>query len=409
MYYVAGASWPAMYNVVVLAAILTSDAIFRVSIQCATWFGHYLYLVNLPWPFVDCFCRTVYPDAIFAKIVTVSHVVLNMGYHVYNRVSKRLFGTITTPAAPTASTMVGDLCCRVCLDTCVETASRRIETETDFMTPCRCTGSIKYIHPECLKQSRAKSQRGDRQCMTCNYVYEYEVIQTFCIPWLDDLSDRITSDAAIDRFVFGVFIVYGMMVGALFIAIVDDAFHRPVCRAIFSPFTCSDRGVLNVLFIYSPAYLYSICMSHGLRMVWRNMRVAHRCIAFYVYLIFPIVTLFIVYTGYVEWSWVMYALSCIILIVVGFKRVIDVIVAIFVFTVVALFVDCIVWSWVMYTLSYIILFAVGFKLVVSAIVSALMVHGSRLVKTVYMQHYSREYKQVKNISPNVQSTNTPVE
>ena len=52
--------------------------------------------------------------------------------------------------------------CRICLE--------RGEPETYLCIPCKCIGSISYIHPECLKEWIKES--GSVECEICNSMYK---------------------------------------------------------------------------------------------------------------------------------------------------------------------------------------------------------------------------------------------
>jgi hypothetical protein len=63
-----------------------------------------------------------------------------------------------------------DSICRICLE--AETSSNK------FVAPCFCTGSVKYIHEECLK-TWIVSQAGDCSicvCELCGYIFKMEFI-----------------------------------------------------------------------------------------------------------------------------------------------------------------------------------------------------------------------------------------
>ena len=51
--------------------------------------------------------------------------------------------------------------CKICLE------NDKIE---NFMSPCECKGSLKYIHKICLERS-IKSSKDSSKCEICNYKY----------------------------------------------------------------------------------------------------------------------------------------------------------------------------------------------------------------------------------------------
>jgi hypothetical protein len=52
--------------------------------------------------------------------------------------------------------------CKICLD---------IDDIDNFISPCNCKGSLKYIHYKCLESS-IKSVKDGTKCEICNYKYE---------------------------------------------------------------------------------------------------------------------------------------------------------------------------------------------------------------------------------------------
>ncbi len=58
--------------------------------------------------------------------------------------------------------------CRICLD----------EEDKDFIAPCKCKGSIKFVHRECLDSWRASNAnpRAFHECNQCKFKYVIEEI-----------------------------------------------------------------------------------------------------------------------------------------------------------------------------------------------------------------------------------------
>lgn len=56
--------------------------------------------------------------------------------------------------------------CRICLE--------ESENRSDFIVPCRCSGSSKYVHRVCLDTWRSQDPDGAnfRRCNTCHFNYE---------------------------------------------------------------------------------------------------------------------------------------------------------------------------------------------------------------------------------------------
>lgn len=55
--------------------------------------------------------------------------------------------------------------CRICFD--------EDEDDTNMIVPCKCKGSSKYIHRQCLDTWRAQNPEGDnfKRCNQCRFVY----------------------------------------------------------------------------------------------------------------------------------------------------------------------------------------------------------------------------------------------
>ena len=59
--------------------------------------------------------------------------------------------------------MVAPYMCRICLE---ESTNRN-----DFISPCKCSGSSKYVHRECLNQWRSQNPSSYKQCEVCHFTY----------------------------------------------------------------------------------------------------------------------------------------------------------------------------------------------------------------------------------------------
>jgi hypothetical protein len=59
--------------------------------------------------------------------------------------------------------------CRICLDD-------EGEEELEFISPCRCSGSSRYVHRKCLDTwiSTCTNPEATRRCMECHYSYRFE-------------------------------------------------------------------------------------------------------------------------------------------------------------------------------------------------------------------------------------------
>ena len=61
--------------------------------------------------------------------------------------------------------------CRICL----------VEYDTDeLISPCKCSGTSKYVHKECLQMwiEKSSNQLAKKQCMECKYEYQYKTNNT---------------------------------------------------------------------------------------------------------------------------------------------------------------------------------------------------------------------------------------
>lgn len=356
-------SYPVPY--LFLVFIIVSGAIFCASIQCSEWFRHYIYLAVSPWRFVVSFCHIVYPGTIFAKIVEISHVMLHPAQHRRATIPKHV-DTRTPTYAVNSGACSEERCCRVCLDMHVQTVDGHVETQADFVTPCRCTGSIQYIHVECLRKSRIASHGGNKQCMTCKYVYEYEPVRQGRVEWIEKLPSHSVS--MIDKIVIGVFIVIGMIVGTLIISAIDGLFNRSVCRGAGLLILCFEPVAVNALVIYGPVYGFGVCIAYG----------------------FGVCTF-----------WITVALH-------NYKRYITILILVL-FQLLGRSYTVPVLPLIVYVTACIILAVIGAGSIIDNVVMLSAWHGLWLVKAVYTRHYIVDYERVKNISPNIQSTSDIIE
>ncbi|KAF4683745.1 hypothetical protein FOZ60_008663 [Perkinsus olseni] len=74
----------------------------------------------------------------------------------------RLYESILERSAPTEEKV-----CRICSGTAADGR---------LISPCRCKGSMKYVHVECLNQWRKVATNRDNffQCQTCKYKYKFK-------------------------------------------------------------------------------------------------------------------------------------------------------------------------------------------------------------------------------------------
>jgi len=76
-----------------------------------------------------------------------------------------------------------------------------------LISPCMCTGSMRFVHPECLNEWRAQSAnpRSFYQCDQCGYQYNIQRTK-----WAG-----ILEDARVVRAVAALLLLVGMLVGGL--------------------------------------------------------------------------------------------------------------------------------------------------------------------------------------------------
>jgi hypothetical protein len=126
-------------------------------------------------------------------------------------------------------TRTADVICRICFE--AETSSNT------FIAPCLCTGSVKYMHEECLK-TWIVSQSGDCSvcaCELCGYVFKME----FTIRLECSTNHAFTEGLSQCLFIPMMVIVLGMMCMILFLLVdkyVTDQIEE-------------ERGYLAMLFI----------------------------------------------------------------------------------------------------------------------------------------------------------------
>jgi len=113
-----------------------------------------------------------------------------------------------------------DAVCRICFSAAYENGAGRL------ISPCRCTGSMRYVHLECLNDWRAASSNpvSFYQCEQCLYRYSMERTKYAAI---------LESPRAA-RFVAGVLLLLGMLVSSLVLSLLsfEKAFYRLV---VFDP------------------------------------------------------------------------------------------------------------------------------------------------------------------------------
>lgn len=61
-----------------------------------------------------------------------------------------------------------EACCRICYND-----SSPVDESREFISPCKCSGSVKYVHPSCLRRWRVKGKklRDIKTCEQCHGLY----------------------------------------------------------------------------------------------------------------------------------------------------------------------------------------------------------------------------------------------
>ncbi|KXS21140.1 hypothetical protein M427DRAFT_51412 [Gonapodya prolifera JEL478] len=81
------------------------------------------------------------------------------------------FDSVTAALPPSRKSDDLDLAlCRICFQ------SRDDEPEKRLISPCKCKGSMRYVHLECLNEWREKSQKKESfyECDQCKYRYRFQ-------------------------------------------------------------------------------------------------------------------------------------------------------------------------------------------------------------------------------------------
>lgn len=99
--------------------------------------------------------------------------------------------------------------CRICLDE---------DQSKNLLAPCRCSGSSKYVHVDCLNEWRATSNNPEafNRCFTCNYTYQTRVTQ-------QELGYCGKFNFGLPRYYCGIYIINFIIIFALgiFLQMID--------------------------------------------------------------------------------------------------------------------------------------------------------------------------------------------
>jgi hypothetical protein len=98
--------------------------------------------------------------------------------------------------------------CRICLES-------EIDDSDEFINPCLCSGTSKWVHTKCLDEWRATSLNPDAftVCMTCNYTYKMELYTPTpsVFGHINSFLSSHTKILALINFIIGLFISYFTM------------------------------------------------------------------------------------------------------------------------------------------------------------------------------------------------------
>lgn len=146
-------------------------------------------------------------------------------------------------------------CCRICLDG---------DKHQNMIAPCRCKGTSKWVHRECLDQWRAYNadDLAFSQCMECRFHFQFEENSsekhrhlTRCLYWLLVSRDLFVATVVVQAFVllFALIFFAAAQSEEGVIEWVDDS-HNPICRSSGCQFwSCYAIGIL-VLFLLLGIY-----------------------------------------------------------------------------------------------------------------------------------------------------------
>lgn len=152
--------------------------------------------------------------------------------------------------------------CRICLEE--HSPSDLIGAE--MIAPCRCSGSRKYVHRDCLDSWRATKTGGRSftHCEVCNFEYEIEVLDDERV----DCSRKVKFHAHVARDTAAVFLVIQLIIIAL-AAIIAGLDTTRAMRDLFPPWVNEHEktsyyiwGFLFLLAGLGLAGLISLC-THG--------------------------------------------------------------------------------------------------------------------------------------------------
>ena len=147
-------------------------------------------------------------------------------------------------------------CCRICLDE---------ENDQGMIAPCRCKGTSKWVHRECLDQWRANNAQdlAFSRCMECRFNFQFEPHGNEshprhlgrCLYWLLVSRDLIVATVVVQAFILLCAVIFWAATRNEegIIEWVDDSYN-PICRSSGCQFwACYAIGIL-VLFFFLGIY-----------------------------------------------------------------------------------------------------------------------------------------------------------
>lgn len=113
-------------------------------------------------------------------------------------------------------------CCRICFD-----SDETVKTGRLF-SPCKCTGSMQYVHVRCLDAWRVSAVQGNSyyRCDACHYEYRLERLQ---------FAEIILSHGAQILVTFVIFLAAASMLGVVFQCIVPSLLTTTVEKLQLPP------------------------------------------------------------------------------------------------------------------------------------------------------------------------------
>ena len=129
--------------------------------------------------------------------------------------------------------------CRICLEE---------DIDTNLIYPCKCKGSTKYIHKNCLNEWRTTSENEDnfKRCELCHH--EYKITQNLLIE--NSCKKDCRNIVKVPLPLFGFFIIASFLLGLL-ISYLDTG---KILEREFEPLTC-DSCLHPVYYVLGAAIL----------------------------------------------------------------------------------------------------------------------------------------------------------